>query len=327
MIERVQALIGCRRCVVGLGSTVALAGALLVAGCGGGGGGSPSVAGKNCSRRTSRRAAPAARAPVPHFRHVIVVVFENKECVDVMGSADAPTFKRLARRYAIFTNYYGVRHPSLPNYLALVSGSTQGVTSDDADRTFDGKNIADTLAARGISWKTYAEGLEAPGSTEDEGDNYVRRHDPLLYFRDVLSNRRRLARIVPYAQFQHDLTTDRLPRFALVVPNLHDDMHDSGVGDGDRWLKGFLRPLLGSAELKHGVVFIVFDEADQNDTVGGGGHTVALAVGPTVRPGSRVAARLNHYNLLRTIEDGLGLERLANSRSAQPITGIWRGSQ
>src|SRR5262249_35262554 len=162
-------------------------------------------------------------------------MFENKECVDVMGSADAPTFKRLARRYAVFTNYYGVRHPSLPNYLALVSGSTQGVTSDDADRTFGAKNIADTLAARGISWKTYAEGLEAPGSTEDEGNNYVKRHDPLLYFRDVLSNRRRLARIVPYAQLRRDLTAHHLPRFAFVVPNLHDDMHDSSVGDGDRW--------------------------------------------------------------------------------------------
>ena len=248
---------------------------------------------------------------MPHFRHVIVVVFENKECVDVMGSADAPTFKRLARRYAIFTNYYGVRHPSLPNYLALVSGSTQGVTSDDADRTFDGKNIADTLAARGISWKTYAEGLEAPGSTEDEGDNYVRRHDPLLYFRDVLSNRRRLARIVPYAQFQHDLTTDRLPRFALVVPNLHDDMHDSGVGDGDRWLKGFLRPLLGSAELKHGVVFIVFDEADQNDTVGGGGHTVALAVGPT---GPARLARGYPIESLQPAPDDRGRPRSRASR-------------
>lgn len=325
MIELFQALIGSRRCV-GLGSTVALAGALLVAGCGGGGGGgSPAAAGKNCSR-TPERSARAARGSVPHFSHVIVVVFENKECVDVMGSTDAPTFKRLARRYAILSSYYGVMHPSLPNYLALVSGSTQGVTSDDADRTLGARNIADTLAARGISWKTYAEGLEAPGSTEDEGDRYVIRHDPLLYFRDVLSSRRRLARIVPYAQFQRDLAADRLPRFALVVPNLHDDMHDSSVGDGDRWLKGFLRPLLESAELEHGVVFIVFDEADESDKVGGGGHTVALAVGPTVRPGSRVAARMNHYSLLRTIEDGLGLERLANSRSAQPITGIWRQS-
>jgi acid phosphatase len=313
----------CRRRLLGFGSTIALVGALLVAGCGGGG--SAALAGKNCAAKPGARSTGRAGSPVPHFDHVILVVFENEECVDIMGSSDAPTFRRLARTYAVFTSYYGVTHPSLPNYLALVSGSTHGITRDCDDCLVGGRNLADTLAAKAVSWKTYAEGLPAAGSTVDDEGRYVKRHDPLLYFHDVLSNGRRLARIVPYTQFRHDLRTDHLPGFALVVPNLCHDMHDCGADDGDQWLKSFLRPVLRSSELNHGVVFIVFDEGDKGDTVGGGGHTVALAVGPTVRPRSRVGLRLNHYNLLRTIEDGLGLPRLGNSRSARPITGIWRG--
>jgi hypothetical protein len=109
--------------------------------------------------------AATAAAPVPAFDHVVVIVFENKESTSVLGKRTAPTFNSYARRYAKLTHYYGVTHPSLPNYLALVSGSTQGITSDCTDCVVDAKSLADTIEASGRTWKTYAEGLPAPGSS------------------------------------------------------------------------------------------------------------------------------------------------------------------
>lgn len=103
-------------------------------------------------------------------------------------------------------------------------------------------------------------------------------------------------------------------------------MHDCSVATGDRWLSGFLAPLLSSPQLRGGIVFIVFDEGDKSDHAGGGGHTIALAVGPTVRPGARATMPLTQYSLLRTVEDASSLPRLGRSASAPPIDGIWRRS-
>ena len=101
----------------------------------------------------------AVRPSVPRFSHVVVVVFENKERGEIVGNSAAPTFATLGAHYASMTRYDAVTHPSLPNYLALVSGSTQGIVSDCTDCVVSGPSLADTLAAHGLGWKTYAEGL------------------------------------------------------------------------------------------------------------------------------------------------------------------------
>jgi acid phosphatase len=265
-------------------------------------------------------AAVPARA-VPAFSHVVVVVFENKEVGDVVGSPQAPTFTRLARSYATLTDYMAVTHPSLPNYLALVSGSTQGITDDCTDCLVGGRSLADTLEAAGRSWKTYAEDLPSAGFTGGSAGDYAKKHDPLLYFRSVLARPADRSRVVPLTQLPRDLARGALPDFSLVVPNKCHDMHDCSVATGDAWLHGFLPPLLRSHVMRNGVVFIVFDEGSSDQ--GGGGHVAALVVGPTVRPGSRFTAPTGHYGLLRTIEDAFGLPYLGGSASASPITGIW----
>ena len=295
------------------------AAALGLAACGGGGQDTPTACGAG-----GGAAARAANGRVPHFGHIVVIAFENEEYGDVIGDRQAPTFNRLAHHQALLTRYCGVAHPSLPNYLALVSGSTHGVTDDCTDCTVHGPDLADSLAAKHRSWKTYAEGLPHAGFTGAEAGRYAEKHDPLVYFADVRHDPRRLARIVPLDQLDRDLAAHTLPDFSLVIPDLCHDIHDCSVATGDAWLKSFLPRLLSSPQLRDGVVFIVFDEADQGDRAGGGGHTVALAVGPRVRPGSRATAPLTHYSLLRTIEDAWGLPRLGRSASAPPITGIWR---
>jgi phospholipase C len=270
------------------------------------------------------RGSTAALKPVPSFTHVVVIVLENKEYGDVVGSSEAPAFAALARRYALLTNYRGVAHPSLPNYLALVSGSTQGITSDCTDCAVDARSLADTLEDAGKRWKTYAEGLPSSGFTGAHAGRYAKKHDPFVYFRDVTSNPARLRRVVPLSAFAGDLHARRLPDFALVVPDLCHDMHDCPVATGDAWLSSFLKPLLGSAALGKGVVFVVFDEGSHDDSAGGGGHVPALVLGNVVRAGSRFSAPIDHYGLLRTIEDAWHLPRLGISASATPITGVWR---
>jgi phospholipase C len=261
----------------------------------------------------------SAQRQVPSVQHIVVIVFENKEYGAVLGNAQAPTFNSMARRYATLTRYYGVTHPSLPNYLALVSGSTHGITSDCTSCEVTGPTLADPLEHAGKTWKLYAEGLPAPGYAAPGYDGYAKKHDPFIYFRSVVDNPPRAKRVVPLKQLAIDERAGALPNFAFVVPNLCHSMHDCSVRTGDSWLRAQLPPLLA---LPQTVVFVVFDEGTTN--VRGGGHVPALALGTAVRPHSRSAVVTSHYGLLRTIEDAWGLSHLGRSAAAGPITGIWR---
>ena len=259
---------------------------------------------------------------MPEFDHVVVIVMENKAQAEVLGNPQAPRFNAYASRYATLSGYSGVAHPSLPNYLALVSGSTHGVRSDCTTCVVAARNLADTLARAHRTWKAYAEGLPRPGFTGAGRGRYVKRHVPFLYFKDVLLSPSRRKRVVPLRQLSRDLAADRLPSFALVVPDLCHDMHDCPVATGDAWLGRFLPSLLRSSRLANSAIFVVFDETSglspATDPV------PAIALGPLVVPGSTFAAKTSHYGLLRTIEDAWGLPRLGRSARVGPIAGIWR---
>jgi hypothetical protein len=260
-----------------------------------------------------------AAAPVPSFDHIVVIVFENKESPSVLGNRAAPTFNAYGRRYARLTRYYGVTHPSLPNYLALVSGSTQGITTNCTDCVVEAQSLADTIEASGRTWKTYAEGLPAPGFLGPFKGRYAKKHNPFAYFRGIAEDPARRARIMPLSQLGRDVRAGALPSFSLVVPDLCHSMHDCSVAVGDTWLRSQIGKFL---KLTNTVVFVVFDEG--STTVRGGGHTAALALGKAVRSGSRFTAVTGHYGILRTIEQAWGLPLLGHSAHVAPITGIWR---
>ena len=185
-------------------------------------------------------AAPAKSAP--SFRHVIVVFFENKEYGSIIGSSSAPRFNRLAKRYALMTRFHGVTHPSLPNYIAFVSGSTQGIDSNCTRCSVDARSLADTIEESGRTWKTYAEGLPSPGFTGATSGRYAKKHNPFLYFDPVLASQERRERVVPYDRFKSDLAAGSLPDFSLVIPDMCNSMHDCSVRTGDQWLSRFIDP-------------------------------------------------------------------------------------
>lgn len=249
-------------------------------------------------------ALPAASAPppVPRLAHVVVVVFENHEANAVLGSGDAPTFDRLAARYGTLTQYYAVTHPSLPNYLALVSGSTQGITDDCTSCVAPGTSIGTSLDKAHLTWGGYAEGY--PSSPL-----FAKKHMPFLYFPSDASH------VHPMTAFRPKSP----PAFAFIAPNLCNDAHDCSVQTADRWLARFVPPLL---KLPRTVVFVVFDEGTTD--VRGGGHVAALALGAAIRRGVTSAQPASHYVLLRTVEDALGLPRLGASAHVRPLAGIWR---
>jgi hypothetical protein len=245
--------------------------------------------------------ASAAAVRVPPLDHVVVVVFENKAPSEV-NAHTAPTFTRLGRRYVRLTRYFGVAHPSLPNYLALVSGQTYGIHSNCTDCSVSGPNLGNELSDAGRTWAAYAEGY--PSSPL-----FAKRHVPFLYYRGGA------AHVHPLSK----LDVHSLPDFALVVPDTCNDMHDCSVRRGDAWLRRFVEPLLA---LPRTVVFVIFDEGVTDER--GGGRTPALALGTAVRSGAVVRATIDHYGLLRTIEDAWSLPRLNRSAEAPALTGIWR---
>jgi predicted small lipoprotein YifL len=268
---------------------------------------------------------PAARVARSAHSHVVTVVMENRELGDVIGSPDAPYLNRLAKRYGLATASYGIRHPSLPNYLALTSGSTHGIDSDCTDCHVAARNVVDQLQAAHRSWKAYLEDMPEPCFTGAFAGGYAKKHNPFAYYDDVVRDPARCRRMVPYTRLAVDLRKGALPAYAFVVPNLCDDTHDCDVATGDRFLAHLVPGLLRGLG-PHGVLIVTFDEGTSDAGCCGtarGGRIATVVAGPDVRRGARDATPVDHYGVLRTTEDALGLPHLGGA--AQRRHGSLRG--
>jgi Phosphoesterase family len=266
--------------------------------------------------------ASAAPAVKGRFRRVMFVVLENASYDE---AAQQPFLASLGRRGALLSNVTAEAHPSQPNYLALVAGSTFGVRSD-RNVDLDGRQLGDLLEAKGLQWKVYAEGF--PGHCflgEKQGD-YVRKHTPMLSFKDVQSNSARCGRVVEATQLSQDLQNGTLPDFSLYVPNLKNDGHDTSVAFADKWLAGKFGPLLADPRFTKDLLFVVtFDEAERVFLWPSSNRVLTVAVGDAVRPGSTSNAPYTHYSILRSVEDALGTGTLGREdANAAAINGIWR---
>ena len=233
-----------------------------------------------------------------------------------------PFLKSLARRGALLTHFSAEAHPSQPNYIALISGSTYGVTSD-ANVTLDKPQIGDLLDAKGLKWKVYAEGYPGNCFLAATAGNYVRKHVPFLSFKNVQDAQARCARIVDATELESDLRNGTLPAYSLYIPDLKNDGHDTGVAYADRWLSATFGPLLEDPRFVHGMLFIV--TFDEGRGVLGGNQVATFLIGDAVMPGAVGDASYNHYSLLRLTEDVFGLGSLRRGDAhAGVITGIWK---
>jgi acid phosphatase len=257
-------------------------------------------------------AATTSPGPVPPA-HVMVVVFENEDAVDVVGSADAPYLTSLAASGVMFDDAHGETHPSQPNYLALFSGSTQGVTDDRCPVDVTGDNLAAQLLAAGETFVGYSEGLPAPGYSGCKDGRYARKHNPWVDFRDLPDTVNQ-----PFSALPADYSA--LPTVSFVVPDLCNDMHDCGVPAGDTWARDHLAPYLDWAKRNDSLLIVTFDE----DSGSRDNHIATIVAGAGVQP-AHSDQRIDHYAVLRTLEDMYGLPPLGHAADAHALTDIWTG--
>ena len=274
-----------------------------------------------------------------NFQHVFVIMMENTGYNALIGNPNAPWINQAAQTYGLATNYYGVTHPSQPNYIAATSGSTNGVTVD-TDVNINVPNIVDQLEAHGKTWKAYMQSFSLCNGdvTASSCGNqlYERKHDPFISYTDVQSNPARTANIVDFSQFSTDLANNNVPDYSWISPDQCHDMHGRAapstdpcsynneqqlIQAGDTFLNQTVSAIMNShAWTGNSVIFITWDESDYTgsgfngfgddrgccDSVPGqgGGNVVTITISHSDHSARTSSVAYNHYSMLATIEDG-----------------------
>lgn len=261
-----------------------------------------------CAGSSVRAAAP----PLPRPAHTVVVIEENKTLAQIVGSADAPYLTTVAHNGALFTHAYGVKHPSQPNYFALFSG----LTNSNGDRCpanvipTDAPNLGSLLLQANYTFAAYSEALPSAGWLGCAAGTYGQKHAPWTHFTNIPQSLHRPL---------DDLTSwDKLATVTFIVPDVDDDMHDGTIQEGDDWAEKHLAPLLKWAATHDTLVIFTWDEGyDRVNSI------PTMFVGPMVKAG-KYTQRIDHFNVLRTLEDMYGLPHTGGAADVAPITNVWR---
>ena len=293
------------------------------------------------------------RSDLKNFQHVFIIMMENTGYKSLIGNPNAPWINAAAATYGLATNYFGVSHPSQPNYIAATSGSTNGVTSD-SNVTLNVTNIVDQLEANGKTWKAYMQSLSLCNgnllASACGNQLYERKHDPFVSYADVQSNPARLANIVDLSQFAANLANNTVPDYSWISPDQCHDMHGRGapasdpcsfsneqqlIATGDAFLGKTVGAIMNSSAWNgNSVIFITWDESDFTgtgpsgfgDTSGccdanpGGGHVVTLTISHSDRSARTSSVAYSHYSMLATIEGGWKLDCLGFTCDTANVT-------
>ena len=269
-------------------------------------------------------ASDGVLAQVPTPAHVVIVIEENHDYSQIIGSSAAAYINALAAdaNGALFTHSSALTHPSQPNYLMLFSGSNQGVTNDNVPSglPFISPNLGASLTYSGHSFAGYSEDLPSVGFTGASSGAYARKHNPWVNWQNSTVNGTPLNANLPLTSFPSDY--DSLPAVSFVVPNQDNDMHNgsdpSTISAGDTWVRTHLDSYVQWAKANNSLFILTFDEG----TNSGSNQIVTIFVGAMVKPG-RYTESINHYSLLRTLEEMFGLPHAAGSLSVTSLTDCW----
>jgi phospholipase C len=294
-------------------ATVALLGLVaVVAGCGGGGGTKHAA---TTTTPTPTAASPCRGAQPPHrYDHVVIVAMENHNYSEIDGHS--PYLNGLAADCALANDYDALTHPSLPNYIAMTSGDKHGILTDCTDCSVSAPSIFGQLAG---DWRSYLESIPSAGYQGSESGSYVKRHNPAAYYTPLAAEYAK--RAVPLNRLSADLAHGTLSRFSLVIPNLCNDEHDCSVATGDDWLRIWIPRLLASPAYKSGktAVIVTYDEGTLFDN-----KVYTVVAARSVRPGTVVGDSFDHYSLLLTTEQLLGLPCLGDACHARSMAVPFR---
>jgi len=329
-----------RRIISGILVLILIAGLLLVS----------SIAGRGPVLLEAQAYQPApVAAGLPRPDHVVIVFEENKGYSDVIGSSNAPYLNSLAKQGALLTNYYGLHHPSQPNYLEFFSGSNQGVCNDTCSTAqFSGPSLGGNLIKKGLTFVGYAEDLagapnHASWNSTCTNCYYALRHAPWIYFKDVPASASLDFTSFPWA----DEGFAKLPTVSIVIPNLIHDMHSLPPSatpsnpipleatNGDVWLQRNLDAYAQWAKQHNSLLIVIWDEDSSTyhypancsqgiNTTPPNNHIPAILVGSMVKTNSTSTQQYTHYDLLLSIEDMYGLPAIGGSQNAKDIGDIWK---
>lgn len=304
--------------------------------------------GSACGTANGIQVCRNSTTTAPMFDHVFVITMENTSSQTLLDSTNTPYIHQLIADGAYAGDYHGVEHPSLPNYIALESGSIEdnGPLDCDCEPTGDActgsscsflshscgcpqtthQQLADQLDAIGVTWRAYAEDMGTPCNLVGAG-KYAPKHVPFLYFPTLTNDTARCSdRVVDYSAFAGDLAAG--PRqFTFIAPNLDHDMHDPIVassanrGNGNAWLAQEVPAILASPAYKErGLLVIVWDEDDYSGVIHEDDPIPMILMSPLAKQaGFTSSVRYDHYDLLALFEDGLGVGRLGEAATGTPL--------
>jgi len=302
----------------------AIVAGILQAGCGGGS--------SNSGAKSTSAPGNGMSNSIPQFAHVFIVLEENHSYSDVIGNGNMPYLNGLAAANGLATQYYADAHPSLPNYFMLTTGLGTAITGNLGD-AYDGvvtqDNVVRALTAAGKTWKSYAESLPSVGYLGSDTGYYVQRHNPFSYFSDVQNSAAQAANMVPFTQLATDISSNALPDYAFIVPNITDDAHSCHAGmttctdtqmlaQADLWLSTNIAPLLSGSSFQNSLLIIAFDESEDSDTALGGGHVVAIIVSSEAKAGYQSTTLYQHESTLRLMMEGLGVGDMPGGAAGAP---------
>jgi hypothetical protein len=261
-----------------------------------------------------------ASVVVPRPDHTVIVILENHGYPQIIGSSSAPYINSLAAgtNSTLCTQSFGIGHPSQPNYLELYSGSNQGVTDDNmpVNQPFTSPNLGMQLINAGFGYKTYSENLPSVGYNGATSGAYARKHNPAANWMGTGTNQIPTTTNQPFTAFPTDFT--KLPTVSSVVPNQNNDMHNGSISTGDTWVKNHLDSYVQWAKTHNSLLILTFDE----DNGGYNNHIATIFAGQMVNAG-QYTSHIDHYNVLKTIEDMYILAYAGNAATSTTITGIW----
>lgn len=268
----------------------------------------------------------------PKPDHVVIVIEENHSLDQIIKSDQAPYINSLVNDGLLFTNFHAVTHPSQPNYLALFSGSIQGVKDDhclEPETPFTTPNLGHELLEKNYTFAGYSEDMPGIGYTgcgsgssvyPNSGPPYARKHNPWVDWQGTKTNGLPPTTNLPFTSFPTDFA--HLPTVSIVCPNQDNDMHNGpdslSISRGDNWLKTHLDSYIQWTKTHHSLFVLTFDEDNGTPS----NHITTLFVGQMVKEGT-TDQNYNLYNLLRSVEKMYGLNN-AGPDTAKAITGVWK---
>ncbi|MEO8712846.1 MAG: alkaline phosphatase family protein [Parafilimonas sp.] len=278
----------------------------------------------SCISKLMMLSIPVNSQTVPIFSHIVVVIGENTAAGSVFGNSNAPYINALAIQGAKFTNSFAITHPSQPNYIDLYSGNNQGSTNDNLITIkFTSANLGAELINASKTYTTYSDGLPSAGYDGASSGSYARKHNPAANWMGTGTNQIPTSTNQPFTAFPSNY--NNLPNVSFVIPDLCHDGHDicpplnNSVKQYDTWIQQNLDAYKQWCINNNSLLIITYDEDDNSAS-----NKIA-----TVFYGARVATgiyaqTINHYNVLRTLEDANALTTHAGAAAtATTINFCW----